>query len=119
MKHRKLSLRQAIACEQGAATRCRCRCKGALHNARRFGDAPAAVHFWLHLNADDPHHIRRPVGARVPRRYPLIEVIDAPAHDHAPSHSSMAPDGKGDAAPSAAVRAGDGDDDAAAGHAAR
>ena len=48
---RGLSYRQAQTCEQAAKPRCRCRCGGAMHGAKR-GDVRA-------LDLEDPHCPKR------------------------------------------------------------
>lgn len=53
-----LQLEQAIRCEQGLSARCRCRCHGALHGARRFGNTPTLIDF-LSLPLGDPHAVNR------------------------------------------------------------
>jgi hypothetical protein len=88
-----VSFRQAVICEQGTARRCRCRCKGTLHGAQRFGDVPERKHFAL-LPPSDPHHIRPRRDRRVQlpidgmedyganlsrRRQRTSSVSDAPA----------------------------------------
>ena len=46
-----LSLSQVMRCESAKHGRCRCRCGGELHGARRGMDES----FFLTLPADDPH----------------------------------------------------------------
>lgn len=54
---RNLTLKQARRCEEAIGKRCRCRCGGALHGARRGGDKTPRTWFEA-LPEDDPHHIR-------------------------------------------------------------
>lgn len=54
---RALSLRQAQACENGLHPRCRCRCGGTLHGAKRAGAEPPGRAWFAELAADDPHRI--------------------------------------------------------------
>jgi hypothetical protein len=63
---RTLTARQAAKCEEASGRRCRCRCGGALHGARRtpFSDPGADVDLDLDtidylrtLPEEDPHHI--------------------------------------------------------------
>jgi hypothetical protein len=74
-----LSFRQARACEQGITARCRCRCRGALHGARRFGSTPTFNDF-RGLPVGDPHRVNQRrvemtiVDARTMRRYVLAEL---------------------------------------------
>lgn len=53
---RLLSFRQALDCEQGRTKRCVCRCRGTLHGAKRFGDAPSYRKF-MDLDRADPHRV--------------------------------------------------------------
>ncbi len=46
-----LSIRQASRCEEAKMPRCRCRCGGRLHGAKRGVDVTA-------LPSDDPHAVR-------------------------------------------------------------
>lgn len=55
---RRLSERQARNCEEARLPRCRCRCGGALHGARR-GGAGASREFYESLPEGDPHQIRQ------------------------------------------------------------
>ena len=53
-----LSAKQAQNCEQAVHEKCVCRCRGALHGARRGGgtaDAPDMT-FFENLPEDDPHY---------------------------------------------------------------
>lgn len=50
---RSLSQRAADRCEGAKHPRCRCRCGGALHGAKR-GQGPS---FFESLPAEDPHHV--------------------------------------------------------------
>lgn len=52
-----LSARQAQACEEALNPRCRCRCGGALHGAKRKGFEEGRA-FYEDLPEDDPHHIK-------------------------------------------------------------
>lgn len=56
-RHRLLSFRQALDCEQGRTKRCVCRCGGELHGAARFGEAPDYKTF-MDLPRADPHRVR-------------------------------------------------------------
>jgi len=59
---RRLSVRQAMNCENAIGHTCKCRCGGALHGAARMPkeDDPLT---WLNgLGMDDPHY--RPMSAR-------------------------------------------------------
>jgi hypothetical protein len=57
MTRNRLSLRQAQACENALNSRCRCRCGGALHGAKRGGaDVPGRAWF-EDLPANDPHRV--------------------------------------------------------------
>ena len=51
-----VSFRQAFNCEQGIGARCRCRCNGVLHGARRLGDNPTYLQF-MTLAHDDAHRV--------------------------------------------------------------
>jgi hypothetical protein len=51
---KRLSARQAVACETATTNRCRCRCDGALHGAGRFTDPDDAA-VLRELPAEDPH----------------------------------------------------------------
>jgi len=53
MNERALSERQAWACEYALEDRCRCRCGGKMHGAKRVN----YVEHLAELAADDPHHI--------------------------------------------------------------
>lgn len=53
---RKLSERQARNCEEARMPRCRCRCGGALHGAKRGGIQPPRE-WYETLPEDDPHKI--------------------------------------------------------------
>ncbi len=53
---RALTFSQARRCEQALAGRCKCRCRGALHGARRV-DPEAQPQAYEQLPADDPHHV--------------------------------------------------------------
>lgn len=52
---RALTAYQAVQCEQALEDRCRCRCGGALHGARRPGLRFDPEGYYL-LPDDDPHH---------------------------------------------------------------
>lgn len=52
-----LSAKQAQACEEALNPRCRCRCGGALHGAKRKGYEDGRA-FYETLPEDDPHHIK-------------------------------------------------------------
>lgn len=68
---RRLSLRQAWNCETAVEERCRCRCGGLLHGARRATLTRAAD---LHtLPANDPHHV--PERKQIKSEFPLRRVI--------------------------------------------
>lgn len=53
---RPLSEYAVYRCEQATTPRCRCRCQGALHGAKRAGDRPRRA-FFERLPKDDPHYI--------------------------------------------------------------
>lgn len=67
---RKLSESQAKRCEDAALPRCRCRCGGVAHGAKRAG-GETTKEFLQGLPEDDPHAIRKqkveqvklPIGA--------------------------------------------------------
>ena len=61
---KRISSSAAQRCEDAATKRCRCRCKGVLHGARR-GEVEA-----LHLN--DPHNPRTVEQMKLPLR--LVET---------------------------------------------
>lgn len=70
---RALSLRQANMCDNAQHPKCRCRCHGAAHGAKR-GGLPTAVDsdtiFFQTLPEDDPHHCpEKPV--KIKRKPPL------------------------------------------------
>jgi hypothetical protein len=50
---RPLTLRQALTCEESQTDRCRCRCGGAAHGAKRS----QLVEFYEQLPEADPHRI--------------------------------------------------------------
>lgn len=52
-----LSTKQAQACENALHPRCRCRCGGALHGARRAGREIPNRAWFESLPPDDPHHL--------------------------------------------------------------
>lgn len=59
MRDRKaVSFSQALICEQGLVARTRCRCRGALHGARRFGPTPTYSDF-RNLPLNDPHRVNQ------------------------------------------------------------
>jgi hypothetical protein len=62
---RTLSLRAAQRCETSDHSRCRCRCGGALHGARRGLDET----YFLGLPEDDPHRavVRKPKQPKPPK----------------------------------------------------
>jgi hypothetical protein len=64
---RRLSERQARNCEEARLPRCRCRCGGALHGAKRGGDNPPRE-WYESLPPDDPHKIG-------PVRYVQLELF--------------------------------------------
>ena len=64
-----MSANQAARCETSTTKRCRCRCGGALHGARRFEDPIGAYD----LDPTDPHHVA------IPRRgVQLVLPLDWP-----------------------------------------
>ena len=68
---RAMTIRKAIECETAATVRCRCRCAGALHGARR---TDVAVDFH-DLDEADPHYVPIP-----PRRGRQLSLdLDLPA----------------------------------------
>ena len=56
-KQRRLSEKQAQACENALNPRCRCRCGGKLHGAKRGGEELPPRTFFEELAPDDPHRI--------------------------------------------------------------
>lgn len=52
---KKLTARQARACEEATLPRCRCRCNGALHGAKRNKGAGAT--WFSRLPESDPHYV--------------------------------------------------------------
>lgn len=52
-----LSERAAKNCEEAREPRCRCRCGGKLHGAKR-GGADASREWFEALPADDPHYVK-------------------------------------------------------------
>ncbi len=52
---RALTAYQAVQCEQALEDRCRCRCAGALHGAKRAGLRFDPEAYYL-LPDEDPHH---------------------------------------------------------------
>lgn len=78
---RALSLRQASRCETAQHAKCRCRCGGALHGAKRMIEPDDRVAYEL-LPEDDPHHLRsdeekkrRRKIKRAAARAPLQETL--------------------------------------------
>lgn len=67
-RHRRLSLRQAVACEMGnGSTPSRCRCGGACAGLRRCDPVKPTRWCFTKLPATDPHHIpaqRRRISPR-------------------------------------------------------
>ncbi len=53
---RALSFRKASECEHGLHKRCRCRCKGTLHGAKRI-DSDAIALAYAELSTNDPHFV--------------------------------------------------------------
>jgi hypothetical protein len=64
---RQLSLRQAWNCETAREKRCRCRCGGLLHGARRAKQSKELHGFAM----NDPHFVPQPKKHRFPMR-PVI-----------------------------------------------
>lgn len=81
---RRLSLKQAQACENALTPRCRCRCGGALHGAKRgVADGYAAdelppEEFFEGLPEDDAHRITSETE-REDRRRAAVLVVQARA----------------------------------------
>jgi hypothetical protein len=74
---RALSARQAATCEMSKTPRCKCRCQGALHGARRRNGALVAVPAdqslfdWLRARPEsDPHRA-------APRKDPPSALVQA------------------------------------------
>jgi hypothetical protein len=89
VKLRSLSARQAMTCEQAVTARCRCRCGGALHGAKRAYDLVELAM----LAADDPHHVAplsfrqaaldeqdEPMAVDRPRRCAVCGGLDPGSH---------------------------------------
>lgn len=53
-----LSLKQAQSCENALHPRCRCRCGGRLHGAKRGGESVPDRQFFSGLPEDDPHYLQ-------------------------------------------------------------
>jgi hypothetical protein len=70
---RPLSARQATACENATGNRCRCRCGGLLHGARRFTSAEDVGA----IRRDDPHYFKGAATYRNARE--LAGLPDRPA----------------------------------------
>jgi hypothetical protein len=68
---KRLSMRAALRCEMAHNARCRCRCGGLLHGARR--QAEFDPWFFEGLPEDDPHHARAPRQPKAQRPLPLLE----------------------------------------------
>lgn len=66
---RPLNTRQVVTCETGQTTRCRCRCGGQMHGAKRS----RMPEFYEKLPPSDPHHMRNKS-----RQLPLPPPIGAP-----------------------------------------
>lgn len=83
MNLRRVSFRQAVQCEQGTAKRCQCRCRKALHGAKRFGDAPTYRDF-MSLPKDDPHQVQWRADQTPALTFPPVEEVrDAESRAHA------------------------------------
>lgn len=54
---RYLSLKQAQSCENALHPRCRCRCGGLLHGAKRGGENVPSAKWFNSLPIDDPHFV--------------------------------------------------------------
>ena len=63
---RALSVRQASRCETALEDKCRCRCRGRFHGARRVLDADPAR--FSELPSNDPHHIPTEAEKRLARK---------------------------------------------------
>lgn len=57
LRARRLSQKQAQACENALTPRCRCRCGGQLHGAKRGGEEVPPREWFEELAPDDPHRI--------------------------------------------------------------
>ena len=55
---RRLTEKQASRCENALTPRCRCRCGGSLHGAKRGGEDVPSRAFFEELADDDPHRVR-------------------------------------------------------------
>jgi len=71
---RALGVFAAMRCETATAPRCRCRCNGLLHGAKRF-TARAELR---DLSPDDPHNPRRRARRGPPEQMLLFEGASAP-----------------------------------------
>ena len=78
MAKRAPSYRDVRRCELGGEVRCRCRCRGTLHGAWRFGFNPSRWDF-EHLPDDDPHKLpQKPWTAKPPiGKLPLFDGREA------------------------------------------
>jgi hypothetical protein len=72
---RALSVRQAARCETAFFDKCRCRCGGKFHGARRVLDADRER--FEALAEDDPHHIPTEAEKRLARKLARIRAADA------------------------------------------
>jgi hypothetical protein len=68
---KRLSMRAALRCEMAHNARCRCRCGGLLHGAKR--QAEFDPWFFEGLPEDDPHHARAPRQPKAQRPLPLLD----------------------------------------------
>jgi hypothetical protein len=67
----RLSMRSAQRCETAQTKRCKCRCGGLLHGAKRGQDAG----FFKSLPLTDPHYAQ---PRRKPKREPKADPVDRP-----------------------------------------
>jgi hypothetical protein len=56
---RTLSHAEIVNCENAKESRCRCRCRGLLHGAKRVS-VDSGVEGFYALPVDDPHHLPSP-----------------------------------------------------------
>lgn len=73
---RRLSVRQAMNCENATGHVCKCRCGGALHGANRMPSGDDALTWLDSLDQDDPHH--RPLTDREIKK--LLAEIEENSH---------------------------------------
>ena len=72
---RALGVRQASRCETALEDKCRCRCGGRFHGARRVLDQDATR--FSELAPEDPHHIPTDAEKRLARKLARIGQAEA------------------------------------------